>query len=373
MKSFIKYTSIAAALAGASAFAADTAYTDPVGYVTIPIPGTGGLTTSRLQIASQQLLPPGATQFSGIAESVSSTTLTDNEGTWSAGNYVNPAPPAGFSNFSHLIEILDGPLAGTMTWITASAANTLTTYDDLSAAGSNVSYRVIKAFTVSSLLSPAGGAPAATVLGGGGNASSADNLLIFNSETNSYTTFYYKNAGVLGGTGWRTSASNSVDVSSVAIHPTDSGLVFVRKQSADGSLVVAGDVKTKVTDVVVRGGGGTGPSATTLNIIQADIPVNQITLGTSGLYTGSPTTGLLGGGNAAAADNVLVFDAATNAYTTYYYKNSGVLGGTGWRSSASNSVDVSGVALPSTSAILIQRKSGGVDFTWEIPAVQIAP
>jgi hypothetical protein len=346
--------------------AADTAYTNPVGYVTIPLPGTGGLTPSRLQIASQQLLPSGSTVFSGTAETIVGNTLTDDEGAWSAGNYINPTPPAGFPNHTHLVEVTAGPLMGTFTWITGSAANTLTTYDDISAAGPDASYRIVKAFTIDTLIP---GVPPATSTFAGGSASSGDNLLLFNSTTGSYTTFYYKISGG-GGTGWRTPASASVNVGAVAIHPTDSGLVFQRKQSADGQLVIAGEVKTGVTDVLIRGKGGTGPNITTLNIIQALIPTSSLTLATSGLYTGSAVTGLLGG-SASSGDTVLIYNAATKAYTTYYYKTSGG-GGIGWRTPASASLDVGSTVLPSTSAILIQRKSSGVDFTWQIPAVSIS-
>lgn len=370
MKTYIPYSILLAVAATGLSQAAETAYTTPVGYVTIPLPGKATASAAnRLQIASQQLLPSGATAFAGKAESFSGNVLTDAEGSWAAGSYVNATPPTGFSNYSHLVEITSGPLTGTFSWITASGANTITTYDNISAAGANASYRVVKAFTVGSLF---GAVPTAAVLGGGASAATADNFQVYNSSTNTYTTFYYKSSGAVGGTGWRTSASNSLDVSSVAIHPTDSGLVITRKQVGDGSLVIAGDVKTGATDVVIRGRAGTGPTNNTLNIVQAPIPVDQLTLGASGLYTGSATTGLLGGASAAVADNVLIFNAATNTYTTYYYKSTGAVGGTGWRTSASNSVDVSTVALPSTSAILIQRRGAtATDFTWEIPQVTI--
>ena len=311
-------------------------------------------------------MPAGSIEFSGVAESFSGNVLTDNEGSWAAGNFFDSTPPAGFSGDSHLVEITSGPLEGTLTWITGSAANTLTTYDDISAAGSDASFRVIKAFTVSTLF---GAIPTDTVMGGGSNAGGADNFLLFNSSANSYTTFYYKNGGIAGGTGWRTNASNSVNVADVAIHPSDSGLMIVRKQSDDGELVIMGDVKMGTTDVVIRGGGGTGPNSTTLNLVQALIPTDQLVLGTSGLYTGSADTGFLGGSNPGNADSLLIYNGTTGEYTTYYYKNSGISGGTGWRSSASNSVDEAATVLPAASPILIQRRSNGSDFTWKIPAV----
>jgi hypothetical protein len=364
MKPYL-YSLIAVAAACGFASAQTTAYTDPVGYTTVPIPGTGGVGTSKLQLASHQLLPSGSTEFAGTVDSFSGNILNDAAGTWSAGAYVNPTPPSGFPNYTHLVEITSGPLTGTFTWITATAANQITTFDNISAAGT-ANYRVRKAFTIASLL---GDPPTSAVLGGG-TSSTADTMLLYTSTSGAYRTFYYKTSGA-GGTGWRTTASTSVNVSSVAIHPTDSGLVFQRKQSADGSLVINGDVKTGATDVLIRGGGGTGPGATTLNLIQALIPTDQLTLGTCGLYTGNPATGLAGG-TSSTADTVLTYNATTGAYTTYYYKTSGA-GGTGWRSTASTSVDRSTQVLPSNGAILIQRKNSGTDFTWEMPAVIVGP
>lgn len=342
--------------------AVNAASTDPVGYITIPLPGTtGGAGTQKLQIASPGLLPSDALQFAGAAESFGTdgtgTYLQDDQGTWAAGAYVNG------TRVSHLIEITSGTLQGSTTWIKSSVANKLYTEDNLSAAGAGATYKVLKTFTIASLL---GDVPTASVLGGGANLTAADNFQILDPVTNTYTTFWYKSSGV-GGTGWRSpSITDTVGtiVASTAIYPND-GLIFLRKQSTAGSLVVTGSVKPGQSKVVVEG----KTTTTVLNIVATEVPVDQLTFGTSGLYTGDATTGLKGGANATAADNVLIFDATTNSYTTYYYKNAGV-GGTGWRTAAG--VDATAVVIAGTSAPLIQRKSG-VSFTWTIPAVSIAP
>lgn len=257
-------------------------------------------------------------------------------------------------------------MQGTFTWINGSDTGKIYTYDDISAAGAGASYRIVKPFTISTLL---GDVPEPSVLGGASSAGAADNLLLFDSESNTYTTFYYKNSGVVGGIGWRSSFSASSDVRNLAIHPTDSGLLFVRRQTSDGQLIVSGEMKSGVTDILIRGGGGSGPSDETLNIVQALIPVNRLKLGSSGLFTGDSNSGLLGGASAGTADNLLVYNATTNTYTTYYYKNSGIVGGTGWRSSASASFDESETFLPSNSAILIRRKSNNSDFIWKLPSL----
>lgn len=356
------YAFLAAAAACGLAYSAETAYTTPVGYITIPLPGTAGATPQKLQLANQGLLPGDAVAFAGVAESFGSdgggNFLQDDQGTWSAGAFVTTGSVG--SLVSHLVEITSGSLQGTMTWITSSAANKLYTSDDLTAAGAGASFRVLKTFTVASLL---GDPPVASVMGGGGNAGTADNLQILDPTTNVYQTFWYKNSGV-GGTGWRSAGIANVDVPVTAIHPND-GLVILRKQSGDGSLVISGAVKTGNTHVRVEG----NVSTTVLNIIANQIPADQLTFGASGLYTGNESTGLKGGGNAGTADNVLLFNAATNAYTTFWYKNSGV-GGTGWR--ATGVADPANSVIPSSGAILIQRKNG-TSFTWDVPAVNVAP
>ncbi|MGB6220888.1 hypothetical protein [Haloferula sp.] len=350
------------------AVGANAAVTDPVGYVTIPLPGTGGGAPQALQVASQQLLPGGSTEFAGVAEGFGSdgsgTFLQDDDGTWAAGDFYNSTD----SQFTSLVEITSGPLVGTLTWITGSDVDKLYTFDDISAAGADAGFKVIRAFTVSSLL---GDVPTSDVLGGATSISSADNFLLYNSAANAYTTFWYKTGGP-GGVGWRSDDGSITNPAESPIHPVDSGIIFVRKQSAGGSLVIAGDVKTGVTDVVIRGGGGTGPSATTLNIVQVPYPVDQLTPDNSGLYTGDPATGLAGATSISSADSLLVFDSATNSYTTFWYKTGGP-GGIGWRSDDGSIADPANQALSSTSAILIQRKASGSDFTWAIPPVTIAP
>jgi hypothetical protein len=355
MKTQFTFSLLAAAACGLAN--AQTAHTDPVGYLTIPIYGKG-TGTQKLQLANQGLLPGDAVQYVGVAESFGTdgggNFLQDDEGTWVSGNYVNG------QLVSHLIEITSGSLQGTMTWITSSATDKLYTSDNISSAGTGASFRILKTFTIASLL---GNPPTSTVLGGGTTLTAADNLQILDPTTNSYQTFWYKNGGV-GGTGWRSTGITNADVPVTAIHPND-GLVFLRKQSSDGSLVITGAVKTTNTKVRVE---GDVAKQNVLNIIATTIPVNQLTPANSGLYTGSTSTGLKGGTTLSAADNLLIYDSATNAYTTFWYKNGGV-GGTGWR--ATGVADPANYSIPSTAAILIQRKVGA-SFTWTVPGVTVA-
>jgi uncharacterized protein (TIGR02597 family) len=349
MKRKISFTLLAAAAACGFSLA-EPVYTDPVGYLTIPIPGTNNETTSKLQLASQGLLPSDAIQATGTATDVTTTYLEDTTAAWTPGAYV------GF-----FIEITSGPLEGTFTLITASSETQLTTEDDISAAGTTPTYRIIKSFTVGSLV---GNPPEASVLGGGSTLGAADNLLILDATTGVYDTIWYKNGGI-GGTGWRASSLGTADAANLIVHP-NAGLVFQRKQATDGSLVISGSVKTSQTDVWVEGNG----SGTVLNILSIQFPVDQLTLQDSGLYTGDPSTGLLGGTTLGAADNVLIYDASTGVYDTIWYKNGGI-GGTGWRASSTGTADAGANLIPSGRAILVQRKSGDT-FIWNVPSLNVA-
>lgn len=344
----------ALAVAGMASSLAQEA-TTPVGYFTIPLPGTGGSTPQKLQIASTGLLPAGAQQYSGTITAATASYIEDTNGTWTAGDYVGAN-----SQYNHVVEITSGSLAGSMTWITASddssgAGQRLSTADDLSAADGET-FRVLKTFTVSSLL---GATPTDDVLKGGSNPSAADNLLILDPLTGNYTQYYYKNSGL--GQGWKKDALGGTFPDD-GIFPTD-GLVIVRKQETDGSLLIAGEVRESATNVSVIGNG----TSNVLNIVSIPSPVEQITLDTSGLYTGDDATGLKGGSNPSSADNLLVLNAATGNYTQYYFKNSGL--GQGWKKDALSGT-FENDTIPAGSAVLIVRKSN-TTFTWNIPGVNV--
>lgn len=351
----LSYTLLAAA-AACGASLAEPVYTTPVGYMTIPIPGTNNEVPSKLQLANQGLLPSGPAAVGGGASvTFEENVLIDTDGTWSPGDFVNGA------QVSHVLEITsDGPLKGALSWITSTAAEEIETSDDLSAAGAGASYRIWETYTIGSLF---GNPPAASVLGGGSTELTADNVQILDPTTNTYTSFFYQNSGK-GGTGWKSSDSSITNPGNYAIFPND-GMVILRKQPSDGELVVSGGVKTGPTKVRVEGNG----SSTVLNILANQFPVDQLTPASSGLYTGNPATGLKGGSTELTADNLLVFDAATNTYTTFFYQDSGK-GGTGWKSSDSSILTPADYAFPASGALLIQRKLGN-SFSWTVPSVNV--
>jgi uncharacterized protein (TIGR02597 family) len=80
---------------------------------------------------------------------------------------------------------------------------------------------------------------------------------------------------------------------------------------------------------------------------------------------------ILGTGGASTADNVLVYDRASEQYVTYYYKVGGVYGGNGWRSTTGSdplATDVSNTVLRVTDSAIIERKLSAA-VTLSLPGV----
>ena len=185
----------------------------------------------------------------------------------------------------------------------------------------------------------------------GGTASSADQILVYNASTATYTTYYYQTSGI-GGVGWRKLGDTTHSDQSGAFFKATDGILVKRFQSADVSFSLAGAVKLGQTAI---------PVAVGLNILSNVYPSGTFTLGTSGLQSSG-----LGGGTASTADLILIYDPVNAVYNTYYYQTSG-LGGTGWRLAGdSTHADKSGVSIPFGSSILVQRKAA-TPFTWVAP------
>ena len=320
------------------AFAQTTATTDPVGFITLNV------TAGAVGAPAYAHIGLGLTRtvsYQGTAEtSVGGTTaLVDNEATWT-DNQFNGAAGAFF------VEITSGVGVGTTYDIAATTASTktLTLTQSLAASVVNgASFKVRQHSTIGSVFGPANEAGLA-----GGTLATADQLLIWNGV--GFDTYYFKTSG-LGGTGWRSSTSTSADKQSQIIYPED-GLVVKRNPTTPVNVVLMGSVKLGISSFPVSFG---------YNYL-ANVCAAPLTLASSGLYTADGNTGIIGG-TLATSNQVLVWNGT--GYSTYYYKTSG-LGGTGWRSSASTSVDASTTSIPVGAAIVVNRKNGAA-FNWVIP------
>ena len=193
-----------------------------------------------------------------------------------------------------------------------------------------------------------------------GASTTADEVLVYNSATGVYATYYYKNTSLPpgSGTGWRSVNSSATDVSDSAYFKPSDGILIQRFASSPVAITLVGAVKLGTSDIPVNTG---------LNILGNVYPGGTFTLGTSGLYTGSATTGLVGG-TTTSADTVLIYDPSSKAYSTYYYKTSTPPGsGTGWRSILSSATPVDTTPIPVGASILVQRQASAGVFEWVAP------
>jgi uncharacterized protein (TIGR02597 family) len=334
----------------AAAFAqTSSATTDPVGFVTLNINGTGGNAPSALTFLGLSMTRPVA--FEGTVSTVSGTTIVCTGATWADGAFNG-------TNGPYFVEVTSGPLAGMMTDIvnTVAATQSLVLISPISGLTGGETIKVRPHWTLPAVF----GATNSAGLGGSGSVAGADEILVYDPVGQAYQTYYYKTTTYLGGAGWRTSAN--ADASQVPLY-IDEGILIVRKQPAPLSVVLTGAVKTGPTLIPISQG---------LNFVSNVYPAAGPSLGTLGasqLFTGSATTGLAGSGSPAAADLVQFYSfnsaaPSQSTYTTYYYKTTTYLGGAGWRDSAND--NATSVALPIGQCLIINRQATG-GFLWQIP------
>lgn len=345
MKTSAQYLSrITAAVIGScmafvapSLLAQTTAVTDPVGFITLNVAGTGGAGGSSLSFRGLGLTRP--VEYQGSAESVTATSLTDNDATWVDNQFNGP-------NGSYFLEITSGPGAGTTYDITATtAANKTVALGQNLATGvvAPVTFKIRKHWTIAAVFGPANEAGLQ-----GGTSTSADQLLLWNGT--GYDIFYYQTSG-LGGTGWRQAGAPSVDAGGTKL-VMEELLLLKRGQATAVNVILMGAVKIGQTSVPVFGG----------NNFLGNVYAAPMSLQSSGIYTGNPATGLAGG-SSVTADQILLWNGT--GYDIYYFQTSG-LGGTGWRRAGAPSTDASATALPVGSGFIVKRTNAG-NFNWVIP------
>lgn len=323
--------------------------TDPVGFITLTAVGNGGSGSKYsfvgLGMTQVPAVQAGITSVSGKQINVGNT-LT-------AGQFT---PVVGGPNPAYFIEFLDGSAVGLLDDITSNNTTAIfTAFDDSPFVGTPTKYKVYPHWTIGTVFGPQNQAG----LLGGSAVGPADNILVWNPATQGSVTYFFKTTG-LGGTGWRSTASTSINTSNTVLY-IDQGVEVLRKTTGDVPIKLVGGVKLGSTISPIVGNGGSGSKYT----FAGNVYPAGITLGSSTLYTGNNTTGLNGGSAVGPADNVLIWNPATQGSVTYFFKTTG-LGGTGWRSTASTSIDASTNTIPLGGFATIQRKING-DFNWHMP------
>jgi len=304
--------------------------TDPVGYVTVTINGTLGNSSEAFTFMGVPLHKPVSS--SGAISGVGVNTISVSDAMWDTDEFA-----------MNYIQILSGNAEGFIATIVSNTSDVLTISEDMSGMLTGSESFAIRPYnTIADIF----GANNESGLDGGSSAGNADNILIQTEA--GFDTYYYKDSGLIGGTGWRSSSSSVTDKAAAIIAPGD-GIIIKRSQEADIDLIISGSVFPTNFVNPIEAGFNWKTTSIPITVTIADFfgPLNE--------------AGLDGGSSAGNADNILILNAQAG-FDTYYYKDSGLIGGTGWRSSASSITDESAKVLAEPGVMFYINRSGGNAF-----------
>ena len=184
---------------------------------------------------------------------------------------------------------------------------------------------------------------ASTTLVGNNTANSADQIQLFNSATNSFTAYYLRGDGVT----WR-QVGSLTSANNVVIAP-GTGFLF-KKLTAATSLVSVGSVRTNDFAMPLS----TGLAFRALPYPTAYSPT-ALNATTAGGWTGNNT--------ASAADQLQVWNPATNSFTTYYLRADG----TSWRAIGSLTNVAANNLFAADAGVLVSRKTADANYGLGVP------
>ncbi len=310
MKSLITYSILAAAATSGLAFAAQTAYTTPVGYVTQALPANAltpiGLTLHPSAVAA------------GSIDTVAGALLTDAQAAF--------APVA---NRLYILEITSGSLAGTIQEIVSASITptTITTPTNLGAGGltAGTTYKLRLAPTLEEIFGTGPTSSLTRALSSG----TADIVWVPTGTAGGYEKYF-----VHSGTSAFRRAGTTTPTPNVPVTYVDG--LFIQKKATASSLVITGEVKTGASNSVLPGFG--------LSPVSIVAPAG-LTLKTAGFD--DDFTKALSSGSA----DVLWVPTGPGVYAKYYVHSA-----QGWRSVSTNTNVVGDPVLPN--GVLVQRKSG---------------
>jgi len=328
---------------------AQTASTDPVGFVTVSAAAGDGSARTTSVISFPLVSPETITgQASGRITGVTANSIINSSAGWSAGALSVAATP-------YVIRITSGAAEGHTFLISTTTANTSTTVTidaeeaaqvDLSTLGivtgvSGDTYVIYACDTLASAF----GTPATTgVLGGTSSAGAgADIVQLFVAG---FWRQYYFNTSLAS---WRRVGPNSAS-DTVPIRP-DSAVLYSRLAASQLNLTVMGSVPTVDRKALVKNSG--------VSFLANSWPTN-LTLGTSGIHL---IPGWVSSGSFNATTTDIVQIMVSGFWVKYYYT------GTNWRRVGPNTLSDS-VAIPTGSAFIIEKKgaaAGAATIAQSVP------
>ncbi len=326
-----------AVAAGASA---QTAVTDPVGYITINVAGSAsGYTYSAIAPSLVNKV-----DFAGVVSAISPDGMTLTVSSLTDGAFAS----------GYWLEVTNGAGEGAWTNVSGNTATTISVVDSMTPfiTAGTTTVKVRQHVTVAQFF----GATNSAGLQAGADPGLADEVVFLGDRgvaAANVTVFY-------DGSGWFDGNFSPAD--GMAIEPGQ-GLLIGRRAATNTSFVQVGHVKTGKSMT----SGLAGPNAGDFgeNVIGIHSAVG-IKLKDSDLFTGTDATGVHPGDDPGLADEVVQFVGGVPV--TYF--NDGTGAATGWYDG--NFSPAGDVVMAEGTALYIIRKNGG-DFVWTEPAVTIAP
>jgi uncharacterized protein (TIGR02597 family) len=323
----------ALSIASAVGVKAQTAVTDPVGYITVTVNGSA----SGLSFIAPTLV--NKVEFAGATSTTTGTTI----------NFAGTPLTAGAYGPGFYVEVSSGGFPGAWSTITSNTANSITTATDISnglTAGATV--RIRKHVTVGDFF----GTTNTAGLKSGAEIVAADEIRILDGASKKITKVFYYDDGAAAA--W---VDEDFNEAKDLVIPPQQGLLVVRKLAAPLSFVRVGSVKTGPTALPVQPG---------LNVMAVTRAVgSSFTLGTSGLKT--PTGGVQSGSEISAADLVRIAQS-NGALKNYFHYDDGAA--QAWVDEDFN--EATNTQLKEGTAFLVVRKPS-TGFVWSVPAEPIAP
>jgi uncharacterized protein (TIGR02597 family) len=348
MKKYLPYSLILAAAATGMAQAA-TAFTTPVGYVTLAVPPTGDTNIG------QPLQRPSA--FSGSASSISGATVGIASNSLTADQFVFSSPS---QTNSYYLRVTNGSLAGRTFEVLSNTANSITVDTNIQALGfsSTTTFSITPYWSLNTLF-PQGAGVGASVdeLEPVAFVSFVDFSAPGANKSAAATYFYYEGVG-LNGSGWYNNDNTAAGKQdNLTIEPFQ--IAIIRNlENTPKSVTIAGSVPSTPTESLVF-----GKTSVNDSYFAVQMPID-ITLGQSGLIaSGAVTTST---DELEPVDLVSVYDETASQFnkaaaTTYFHYTGTGLAGTGWYNNDNTAAGKqdNAISLKAGRQILIRKSALG--------------
>lgn len=331
-------------LAGSNLHAANLASPSAILQVTVPA-------KKRILLGTPFVLPEVSR---GSVVSVSGKEFTIS----GASYQVDQFKVEGANVTPYIIEILDGPNIGFVSYITANGSATITVEDTIPTGNpENTRYLIREDYTVNTLLGSAS-APKGN-FAPGTSVQNADQISFFNSNGKLETFFRWRNdnstqyAWYLG---VKTTNNTWVSVADRRV-PYGQGLIVERKAATAGKINLDGEVRsTRLRRSIV--------GFPRWNVVSNPNPFNN-PLSEFGLE--------MAPGSSTTADSVYVWDTTVGAKggLKQYYRSSS--SPSTWNDQTGAVVDPSTITVPAGTAVVVQRGSGRTSDLSGDSAVKLNP